>query len=350
MTCLQNRENNLKLYYLILGLVFFTQLSIGQNKKQPIIDFHVHITYQKVGDRFKVTKDVTKQKISDWYEENHLEPIGIVWLSPTYALWDHQKNYYKVLRDILIDFSDKILVQSDYYGLCGVTLDQEISERRFQFNLLLCGNYKFSGYKLRAVSLNKPVLLQRFEDVLAKAHRANKIVLVHFFPQNVSQETIDNTHVQDPSWSRFLALAKKYSDAKIVIAHSGGNSFIGLDGLKKIGLARRQQGIYKNVFIELSANPWMYVNEQNKHPKRFCKPTNNNIIDLSKAWSNFGTNYILYGSDLTGGDIALDDPDQVYPPESTSIGLVECPYMKLSDAEKQKIYWENAQRLLDSLP
>ena len=123
-------------------------------------------------------------------------------------------------------------------------------------------------------------------------------VLIHSFYKAVGQLESESTALN------VAHLARRYPEAKLMMAHLGGNCYHGLKTIAK----------YQNVSVDISGSPF---------PRD----------DVDYAVKMVGADRVLFGSDMPGSSFLLSD------------GQVK--EADLTRNERNKIYYENALRLFD---
>lgn len=137
-------------------------------------------------------------------------------------------------------------------------------------------------------------------DIAAKkAIKYNLPILIHTFFMQSGNPPYESTafHVRN--------LALRYPEAKIIMAHLGGNPYHGIRAVKDL----------KNVFVDYAGTFYGYS-------------------DIDYAIEHLGADRVLFGTDFPIAD------------ERFGIGKIESA--KLSEADKAKIYSGNILRLIDS--
>ncbi len=154
-------------------------------------------------------------------------------------------------------------------------------------------DYHMEGMKLWVATFcNDP----RVFPLVEKCIDYNIPVLVHAFKKTVGQleyETV-GTHVAD--------LASRYPEARLIMAHLGGNAYHGVKCIKK----------YKNVWVDFSGSIFRRD-------------------DLDYTVEQIGVERIVFGTDMVGSFLV-------------NYGQVE--EANLTPEEKEMIYYKNALKVL----
>jgi len=153
---------------------------------------------------------------------------------------------------------------------------------------------QFAGMKLWIATLcDDPLVLPLVEQCIDY----NVPILLHSFHKAVGQLVFETTGVH------VARLAERYPEAKILMAHLGGNCYHGIKAIRK----------YPNVWVDFSGTLF-----------------NRDEIDYTKK--QIGAQRILFGTDMPG-------------PFLINQGLVE--EADLTDEEREDIFFRNALRLFD---
>jgi len=152
----------------------------------------------------------------------------------------------------------------------------------------------FAGMKLWIATLcDDPLVYPLVEQCIAY----NAPILLHAFQKSNGQYPHESTGVH------VARLAARYPEAKILMAHLGGNCYHGIKAIRS----------YPNVWVDFSGTLF-----------------NRDEIDYTKK--QIGARRILFGTDMPG-------------PFLVNQGLVE--EADLTDDEREDIFYRNALRLFD---
>lgn len=290
--------------------VIYTYTNIGTYNTlldqigSQFIDFHIHPSISssvvRCSDCVKTFDSISKSKFL---------VNGLV-ISPTYSLLPWNNLSIAEIHHVNERISQKITENTHLLGLCGVPIHRtdffEIAD--------LCINLpKMAGFKIRNISLSvRPfedqlnpkdpefnsdeyieAISKKFEKILELANKKHALVLVHFdqgLPPSSPSEVKGRLTGNLDTTKKLLDLAVKFPNAKLIIAHSGIYSFIGVNGLKYIGqFFQKHKNILRNVYLEISAT----IEMANPQSSDRLKAEN----EIVNAWRVFDTNYILFGSD-----------------------------------------------------
>jgi predicted TIM-barrel fold metal-dependent hydrolase len=319
-------------------------------QKKHHIDFHVHlgIDIQKDLNSYKIEIDkILKLK--------NLKKAIVI--TPTYLHSRHDPGNndmtsFKTVEHILklnTFISQEIAAHSEKIsGLCGISIHREDAVETAELCLKLPG---MIGIKLRNFSLNPKengtyfgnplTILKRFERLIKLSHDTRTVVLSHFSGNQAELEGLFQVN-------QLLHIMNKYPKAKLIIAHSGIDSFIGLEGLSHIGnfyKENSQLANTRNIYLDISKTfsmaaigiKWDTIEKKYQHTATWDQAK-----DYVTAWKTFGMDYIVFGSDY-GCESDSEGTVEVLD----ELDIVDCPY--LSDREKDQIFITNAERLLSTL-
>lgn len=305
---------------------------------QTIFDFHIHLGMDIYGDFNKYNEQLDEiKKLKNLKGGVLITPTYICGKDSTVTL-NHIKTTNTYIANLICNTDGK------FWGFCGVPIHNDyaidVAEHAFKLKGII-------GIKLRNFTLDPLIngnffghpdtISNRFEKLIELANNNHSMVLAHFSGETeIRQNGIPTiTH-------KLLNIMNKYPNAKLIIAHSGIYSFIGLDGLSYIGEQYlKNPHMPKNIYIDVAkcfgmGGVGIVWNPTTK--KYVHKATWADAEEYIKAWKKFGINRVLYGSDL---GCANDHKCQTHVDE---LDISDCPY--LTDKEKLDIYQLNGEKLI----
>ena len=300
------------------------------------IDFHVHFGMQIHENLDEYESEL--QRILNYCTTLKIQRAIII--TPTYqqSRYDNNKSHIKAtnakISQLISAHPDRLL------GLAGVSIHRDDAVEVAKECLELPG---IIGIKLRNFTLDPETngnyfgppmtMFERFEKLIKLAHRKKTIVLAHF-SDDVKLETTMS----------LLQLMNKYPDAKLIIAHSGVSSFIGLEGLNYIGQEYEKfPQMPRNIYIDIAKSFGMGslgIHWDPKQEKYIHTAKWSDAKDYIQAWKTFGIDRVLYGSDYGCCD---GDHDHKCNHKFDELEISDCP--DLTPEEKQGIYQLNATKL-----
>ena len=345
---------------MFIFLAFFQALSRAESSfptspevthgSQNIVDFHLHLFSE-----IQLDLDSYRVEIERILKIQNLKKAVLI--TPTYLQSRHELslvgnnvlNTPSHIRNSNLRISELISSHAGrVYGLCGESIHRDDAIQVASDCLKLPG---MIGIKIRNFALDPHLngdhfgapdtIERRFESLLRLANEKGAIILSHFS----GGEGLFGNVVES---ERLFNIVKKYPYAKLVIAHSGIQSFVGLNGLAYFGdqYARHSiKEVPRNVYIEISKTfsmagvgvKWDPVQKKYIHTANW-----NEALDFIHAWRKFGIDHVLYGSDFgcsSHRDDCIHNLDE--------LDISDCPFLSID--EKNGIYQENAEKLLSSV-
>jgi len=297
----------------------------------PYFDAHVHLAsgYQAELPWTQNHEDRAEKlymdEISYIVSDPHL--LGAFLLTPTYfegwaghslkSIIDENKIVLKSLNQVPLQGKDLRV-------LCGVYIRDPRAAQIAEACLSLQGIH---GLKLR---FSEPIEQwpENLDRVMAVAHRFKAIVLVHFSgPHYDSQIRRSATQGEPEQVQKLLKLMRESTDATLVIAHSGMDRFIGLDGLKTIGdYFKKHRNIRRNIFAEIS------FGFNQAEASGLSDPDYKKLVD---AWKKFDLDFVLFGSDVYRRNVDVGGNPLLYSwVKKDTIKITEVPTLTKSEILK----------------
>ena len=258
---------------------------------------------------------------------------------------DNPNTFFHVTVPFVIKTNQIIsdlLSKHHILGLCGISIHRsdavEIAKKCINMPNII-------GIKLRNFELEEKIngriipdasFKKRFEELIQLAHINHSVVLAHFVGH--TDRYLDG----DPDQTRMLvSIMNRYPNAKLVIAHSGVGSFVGLNGLEYIGNYYAENVTApRNIYIDIcKAFTMAGIGISWDGNQYIHNAVWSDAQEYIKAWKIFGIDRVLYGS-AHGCDnhiVVGRHPDE--------LSIADCPY--LTESEKNKIYHENAENLIN---
>ena len=283
-------KNCIRTLCLIVLCFVYSNLT-AQTPKHPIVDAHCHIKTVPYEDRYRT--------MEEYFADN--ESINIKYLfGLTMVRRQGNIEEMKTRNDALFSMARH---DSRFIPVCSIHPgDGEEAIKELHRIKELGGKI----IKLHPVTQNFPIISNEMFSVARVAGELGLIIL------------IDGYGFVVPNYvEHLLQLAMANPQTKFIIAHMGGTDFYKLGGLHLV--MAQNPGMFSNVWYDLSATIHIYADSPYKN-------------QLEWVIRSIGVDRVLFGSDN--------------PIVSLSEALKDFYKLDFTDAEREKILYENAIKLL----
>lgn len=310
---------------------------------RPYFDAHIHMAsgYEREVpfelEHSKKIQEIYDYEINELLENNNL--IGGFLLSPTYLDGWLKAPISEILAEnsmIVDELSKRNKGEKNFQVLCGVNISDPRALKIAESCLSLKG---IAGLKIRFNPVEK--LPPIFKRIIAIASAKKAIVLTHFAGPRGRQgnQFLERIVLGLPDQVQYLLnIMDKFSDARLIIAHSGMDRLIGINGLKQIGTYfKKNPQKNRNIYTEISFG-FRQAGIQGL--------TDSNYPKLVEAWREFGFDFVFFGSDTYRRSVERGGlPFLVDFLKFDSIGILQIPLM--NESEKRKVLKDNAIHLFN---
>jgi predicted TIM-barrel fold metal-dependent hydrolase len=294
------------------------------------VDFHNHVFGE-----YKVQSDAThpqdnyhlffpgdfESELKAFPQDGNLRLV----ITPSFMPTHFEFSTEEELSSVNVRVSNAIKAESGrFLGLCGIPLrlDFAMNVARHCLSLPRMVGFKVRFYLIDEIGTSES--WKNLEKLVALADEKKTIVLAHFRGGRVDEK--GRQWIGDPTQTKLLIdLMATHPNASLVIAHSGIDSFVGLNGLTQIGENYRSHpNLPRNIYLEISQSVMQTFGHGGAKSWEGFEP-------IIQAWRDFGMDRVLLGSDAP-----FESDPLIWDTEL------------LTEKEKRLIAIENAKSILGS--